>query len=190
MLGPAIGLALAAAAAWAAVLAAARVSCWAGIPAVQAGAIAARGRASPPGCPADPARPARPGGAGGAGLRHPHRRRRYRLAGCGYFPDHVMARSDVVPDRGHTRVAVHLLQLTKLGVFHQRNDQPGGAGPGRPARTVQVVLGVIRRIELDHQVDVVHVNAPGGDVRRDKDPGVPGGEAIQGPLPLTLAAVT
>jgi hypothetical protein len=54
---------------------------------------------------------------------------------------------------------------------------------------VQVVLGVVRRIVLDDQVDVVDVDAARGDVGGDQDPRIPGGECVQGPLALVLVAV-
>jgi hypothetical protein len=54
---------------------------------------------------------------------------------------------------------------------------------------VQVVLGVVRRIVLDDEVDVVDVDAAGGDVGGDQDPRIAGGEPVQGPLALVLVAV-
>ena len=80
-------------------------------------------------------------------------------------------------------------KLAQLAALHQRDDHSGGAGPGRATRTVQVILVVVRRVELHDQVDVVHVDAAGRHVGGDQDPGMPGGERVQGPLPLVLVAV-
>src|SRR5580704_14814990 len=95
----------------------------------------------------------------------------------------------LVAGRGDPGRVVQPLKLTDLAAFHQRDDHAGLPGPGRAARAVQVVLVVVRRVELDHQVDVVHVDAPGRDVGGDQDAGMPGGERVQGPLPLALVAV-
>ena len=54
---------------------------------------------------------------------------------------------------------------------------------------MQIVLVVVRRVELHDQVDVVHVDAAGRDVGGDQDAGMPGDERVQGPLPLVLVAV-
>ena len=54
---------------------------------------------------------------------------------------------------------------------------------------MQVVLGVVRRVVLDDEVDVVDVDAAGGDVGGDQDPRIAGGEPVQGPLALVLVTV-
>ena len=95
----------------------------------------------------------------------------------------------LVAGRGDARGIVQPLKLTDLAALHQRDDQAGGPRPGRSAGAVQVVLVVVRRVELNHQVDVVHMDAASGDVGGDQDPRVPGGERVQGPLPLVLVAV-
>src|SRR6202043_2653483 len=91
--------------------------------------------------------------------------------------------------RGDPGRVVHPLQLTDLPVLGQRHHQAGGPGPGGTPGAVQVVLGVVRRVVLDDEVDVVDVDAARGDVGGDQDPRIPGGEPVQGPLALVLVAV-
>ena len=95
----------------------------------------------------------------------------------------------LVAGRGDARRVVQPLKFTDLAVLHQRDDHAGGSGPGRAAGAVQVILVVVRRVELNDQVDVVHMDAAGRDVGGDQDTRVPGGERVQGPLPLVLVAV-
>ena len=75
--------------------------------------------------------------------------------------------------------------------MHEGDDAAGLAGPGGTAATVQVVLVVGRRIDVDHQVEVVDVDAAGRDVRGHQHGDVPGLELLQGAgaLGLRLAAV-
>ena len=86
---------------------------------------------------------------------------RYLVAGC-----------------GDARGVVQPLKVADLAALHQRDDHAGGPSPGRAARAVQVVLMVVRRVELHDQVDVVHVDAASRDVGGDQDTGMPGGERI------------
>ena len=55
----------------------------------------------------------------------------------------------------------HLVLLVPEGEGH---DDPGGAGPGGPARAVQVGLVVGGRVVVDDDVDLVDVDAASGDV--------------------------
>src|SRR6202011_750486 len=100
-----------------------------------------------------------------------------------------MSGRSLIAGRGDARRVVQPLEVTDLAALHQRDNHAGGPGPGRAAGAVQVILVVVRRVELHDQVDVVHVDAPGRDVGGDQDAGVPGGERVQGPLPLALVAV-
>jgi len=100
-----------------------------------------------------------------------------------------MAGRYLVAGRGDARGVVQPLKVADLAVLHQRDDHACGASPGRTTRAVQVVLMVVRRVELHDQVDVVHVDAAGRDVGGDQDPGMPGGERVQGALPLVLVSV-
>ena len=51
---------------------------------------------------------------------------------------------------------------------HERDDEAGLAGPGGAARAVQVGLVVLGRVVVDDDVDVVDVDAAGGDVGGDQ----------------------
>jgi hypothetical protein len=54
----------------------------------------------------------------------------------------------LVPGRGHPGRRVQPLNLADLAGLGQRDDHSGRAGPGGAARAVQVVLVVVRRVEL------------------------------------------
>jgi hypothetical protein len=95
----------------------------------------------------------------------------------------------LVAGGGDPRRTVQPLQITDLPGLGQSDHQSRRPGPGRTSRTVQVILVVVRRIVVDHQVDVVHVDAARGDVGGDQDARLPGGEPVQGPLALVLVAV-
>jgi hypothetical protein len=95
-----------------------------------------------------------------------------------------------VPGCGDAGRVVQPLKVADLPVLSERDDHARGPGPGRSARAVQVVLGVVRRIVLHNEVDVIDVDAAGGDVGSDQDTRMPGGESVQGPLALVLVAVT
>ena len=51
---------------------------------------------------------------------------------------------------------------------HERHDSALGAGAGGAARAVQVRLVLGRRVDVDHELDVVDVHAASGDIRRDE----------------------
>ena len=91
--------------------------------------------------------------------------------------------------RGHLRAGVQPGDLADLAGLHQGQHRPGGTGSRRTAGAVQVVLVVVRRVEVDNQVDVIDVQPAGGDIGGDQNPGVPGGEAVQYPLALVLVEV-
>ena len=58
--------------------------------------------------------------------------------------------------------------VADLLVGHQRDDGAGGAGARRAARAVQVGLVLGRRVGVDHEGDVVDVDAARGDVGGDQ----------------------
>jgi hypothetical protein len=103
-----------------------------------------------------------------------------------------MAGRYLVAGRGDARGVVQPLKVADLAALHQRDDHAGGPGAGRTARAVQVVLVVVRRVEVHDQVDVVYVDAARRDVGGDQDAGMPGGErgprAASGYAPPPVAA--
>jgi hypothetical protein len=54
----------------------------------------------------------------------------------------------VVPRDGDPGCGVHPLQVTELPAVDERDNPAGGAGPRRATGAVQVVLVVLRRVEL------------------------------------------
>ena len=48
------------------------------------------------------------------------------------------------------------------------DDRPAAAGPGGAAGAVQVVLRARRRVDVQHEADVVDVDAARGDISRDE----------------------
>ena len=66
---------------------------------------------------------------------------------------------DPQPDAG-----LDALDLEDLVPLQQGHHHAGLAGPGGPARAVQVGLVVLGQVEVDDHVDAVDVEAPGGHV--------------------------
>jgi len=65
-----------------------------------------------------------------------------------------------------------VLDHPEFEVVFRADEGDGTAGPPcpcRPADAVDVVVDVLGDVVVDDQVDVVDVDPPGGDVRRDKD---------------------
>ena len=62
---------------------------------------------------------------------------------------------------------------------HHRDNDALGAGASRATGTVQVRLVLGRRIDVDHERDVVDVNATGSDVSGDQDTGTAVGERVE-----------
>src|SRR5712692_5663635 len=60
--------------------------------------------------------------------------------------------------------------VADLGRIDQRQDRPGGARAGRAAGSVQIVLVIVRRIEVHDQADIVDVQAARSNVGRHEDP--------------------
>ncbi len=81
------------------------------------------------------------------------------------------------------------LDLEHLVPLDQGHHQPGLAGPGGPARPVEVRLVVLGRIEVDDHVHHVDVQAPGGDVGGHQGGQLALAEVLQRPLPIGLAEV-
>jgi hypothetical protein len=54
----------------------------------------------------------------------------------------------VVPRGGDSGCGVHPLQVAELPALDERDDLAGGACPRRATGAVQVVLVVLRRVEL------------------------------------------
>jgi hypothetical protein len=92
------------------------------------------------------------------------------------------ARGGVVPGGGDPGRGVHPLQIADLSALDQRDDLAGGASTRCAAAAVQVVFVVFRRVELHDEVDVVDVDAAGGDVGGHEYPRVSGRERIEGAL--------
>jgi len=85
---------------------------------------------------------------------------------------------DVVAHRLDTGRLLQTLDLPKLVVHREGDHQARRAGSGGAPRTVQVVLVIIRRVEVDDELDVVYVDAPGRHVRCNEDPRMTRGERV------------
>ena len=84
---------------------------------------------------------------------------------------------------------LHAADLELLVPQHERDDDAGLAGPGGAARAVQVGLVVLRRVVVDDDVDVVDVDAAGGDVGGDEHRQLAVGEVGERLLAVALAQV-
>src|ERR1019366_1190708 len=147
--------------------------CGGGVP----GAVAASGTLTGP-----------PRRGDGTRMRLDDRGRNRRARGR-ELPDRVVAGLNLVAGRGDPGRLVHSPELADLGWLDECYDRAGRARPGRAPGAVQVILVVIGGVEVHDQLDVIDVDAPGGDVRRDKDARMTGSERGQGTLPLVLVEV-
>ncbi len=77
-------------------------------------------------------------------------------------------------------------EIRDLCLLHQGQDRAGRAGARRTTRTVQIALGVVSRVEVHDEADVIDVDAPSGDIGGDEHPGAPRAELVECPLPLVL----
>ncbi len=102
-----------------------------------------------------------------------------------------MTRRGLEPERVDPGAAGEGVGRAALVGQHQRDDRALLAGAGRAAAPVQVALVVLRRVHVQHQADVVHVDAARRDVGADEH--VDGALAElgedAGALVLALAAV-
>ena len=73
-----------------------------------------------------------------------------------------------------------------LVCLDKRDHSAAGARASGAARAMKVVLRIVRRVEVNDEVDVVDVDAAGGDIGRDQHPRVARGEARQGTLTSVL----
>ena len=109
-------------------------------------------------------------------------------------PDSAELGDQVVPGppvRRHvdTRRRVERAGVADLVRQQERQHGAVGAGARRTARAVQVVLVVVRRVVVHDEVDVVDVDAAGGDVGGYQDPRLTAREGVERPLALRLAQV-
>ena len=95
----------------------------------------------------------------------------------------------VIPGGCHPGSVVHAADIARLRVVDECYHHAGRAGPRRPAGAVQVILVVVRRVEMDDELDVVDVDAAGGDVGGDQDPRMARRERVERALPLVLVQV-
>ena len=99
-------------------------------------------------------------------------------------PDHYP-----VADRGDARGLLKAGQRVHLARLDEREHRPGGAGTSRTPGAMQVVLRVVRRVEVHDQVDVVDVDPTRSDVGGHQHARVTGREAGERALTLVLVQV-
>ena len=63
----------------------------------------------------------------------------------------------------------HVLHLVELAAGHEREGHALLARAARAADAVRVILGVVRQVEVEHYLEVVHVEPARGDVGRDEE---------------------
>ena len=80
----------------------------------------------------------------------------------------------------------HVLPLVGGG---EGDGVAGLSGAACPPDAVDVVFGVVREVEVDHQFDACDVDAACGDIGGDKNPVLAGLESAQGFLPLRQGSV-
>jgi hypothetical protein len=85
-----------------------------------------------------------------------------------------------------------LFDIAKVGSFlvaAQRDRYPGGTGACGSANAANIILRHVWQLEIDDVRHAVHIDPAGGDVCRDKDPGVAGAEAGERAFALGLRFV-
>ena len=78
----------------------------------------------------------------------------------------------MVADGLHSGRVVDLADLPDLARLDQRENRSGRARPGGATGPMQVVLVIVRRVVVHDQADVIDMNAAGGHVGGDQDPGI------------------
>ena len=76
-----------------------------------------------------------------------------------------------------------------LGVVAQGEGRAIGAGARGAADAMDIALGDVRKLVIDHMGHAVHIDAAGGDVGGDEHRGASGAEGLERPLALALALV-
>ncbi len=122
-------------------------------------------------------------GRGGRGDDHRHAA---GLAGAGDPAQLGVAGPDPVVVGGDPGVGHQPRHLPALVGQHQGDHGAGLPRAGGAAAAVQVVLVVGRRVDVHHQVQVVHVDAAGGDIGGDQGGDVAVLELLQHPVALRL----
>ena len=74
-------------------------------------------------------------------------------------------------------------------VRHKADGHALPFGPAGTADPVDIVLIFIRNVAVEHDVHIIHVDAPGGHVSGNKDPKLTLAEQIHYLLPLLLGNV-
>ncbi len=72
---------------------------------------------------------------------------------------------------------------------HERDARSAPPGSAGTADAMDIVVVAMRRIEVDHMRDVIDVEAPCGDIRRDERRDAAGLELRERPLTLILREV-
>jgi len=78
------------------------------------------------------------------------------------------------------------LELVGRGPRHERDRESLAAGPAGAADAVDIVLGVVGHVVVDHEAQVVHVDAAGGHVGGHEEGERPLLEAVHDPRALGL----
>ena len=87
------------------------------------------------------------------------------------------------------RLACQVTHVAHLLVGHQGHDRALVAGSRRATGPVQIGLVLDRRVRVDHEGDIVDVDAAGGDVGRDQGLGRAGMEGVHRAGPGVLGEV-
>jgi hypothetical protein len=100
-------------------------------------------------------------------------------AGASFCQRHSM------PQQGLDRAEL----ITILG-SHETGSSPGHLHPGCPSNTVDIVLGTIRQIVIDHVADIRHVNPASCDIRRDENSDLPSFKSVESTEALRQTSVS
>ena len=87
---------------------------------------------------------------------------------------------------GEAETFLHLLDIGHLARVHKGDDASAGAGTSGSTRAVNVGAVFVNRVEMQHTLNSINVDAAGSDVGGDKRLDLAAGEFRECPLALTL----
>jgi hypothetical protein len=90
---------------------------------------------------------------------------------------------------GEAKPGGHAAEVRLLLGEHQRHAGAAPSGAGGPADAVNVVLVLGGRVVVDDVGDVLHIQAPRGQIGGDQRGDLPGLESSQGSLPGSLGKI-
>jgi len=87
-------------------------------------------------------------------------------------------RRDLSPPQALTGQALNVAHQEDLAAAHERQREPMTTRAARPPDPMDVILGIVGKVEVDDGLDVVDVDAAGSDIGGDQQLGLPPTELL------------